>query len=120
MLEDPADQLVRRLKRLPAERQRLWTNSRSVWYRLFLGWLCLPTMLLLVLDRPVAVIVAYSVMGALFMPFLAGTLLYMNSRTRWVGRLRNRWLATFLLVLCLVLFGFLGVTELLETLSRGS
>ena len=30
--------------------------------------------------------VAYAVMGALFMPLLALTLLIMNNRVRWVGR----------------------------------
>ena len=52
----------------------------------------------------------YSVVGALFMPFLAATLLYMNSRRDWVGdRLRNGWLTNALLILSLVLFGYLSV-----------
>jgi Mn2+/Fe2+ NRAMP family transporter len=73
---------------------------------------------LLPADRPVGVVVAYAVTGALFMPFLAGTLLYMNGRRDWVGALRNGWLATALLVLCLILFGYLGWVELREVVGR--
>jgi hypothetical protein len=63
--------------------------------------------------------VLYAVAGALFMPFLAGTLLYMNSRVEWVGRdLRSGRLTQVLLLLCLALFAYLGVRELLEALGR--
>ena len=107
------------MKGLSPERRRALVHTRSKWYRIYLAWLSLPTMLLLLVNRPVAVIVLYAMMGALFMPFLAATLLYLNSRVRWVGReLRNGWFNTCVLILCLVLFGYLGVTQLLETLNR--
>jgi Mn2+/Fe2+ NRAMP family transporter len=78
-------------------------------------------MALLFTERPVAVIVTYAVVGALFMPFLAGTLLYMNSRPDWVGSdLRNGWLTTLLLILCLALFGFLGIRELASVILPSS
>ena len=94
------------------------SGELPVWYRGYLVWLCLPPMLLLLFDRPVAVIVVYSVLGALFMPVLAATLLYMNSRAAWVGeRLRNGWPSTVLLLLCLALFGILAGLELWDTLS---
>jgi Mn2+/Fe2+ NRAMP family transporter len=106
------------MKRLDADGQREFVSARSAWYRLFLAYLSLPTMLLLAFDKPVTVIVAYSVLGALFMPFLAATLLYMNSRSAWVGEtLRNRPLQWLGLVVCLLLFGFLGVSELLDKLG---
>ncbi len=105
------------MKRLAPEAQRAFVSRRSPWYRAYLLYLCLPPMALLYMERPVAVIVAYAVAGSLFMPFLAGTLLYMNSRTDWVGRdLRNGWATTVLLTLCLVLFGYLGLQELWVTL----
>ena len=70
------------------------------------------------MTKPVMLIVAYSVLGALFMPFLAATLLYMNSRAEWVGRdLRNGPLQRLALVVCLLLFGFLGGSRLLEALT---
>jgi Mn2+/Fe2+ NRAMP family transporter len=106
------------MKRLGPAEQRAFVSTRSPWYRAFLLYLCLPPMTLLFMDRPVAVIVAYAVAGSLFMPFLAGTLLYMNSRSDWVGAdLRNRPAMTGLLVVCLALFACLAVHELWETLS---
>ena len=70
--------------------------------------------MLLYLDRPIWLIVVYSVLSALFMPFLAGTLLYLNSRKDLVGEWRNGWLATTFLVLGLVLFGYVGIVKILE------
>lgn len=103
------------LKRLDPRAQRRFVGTRSPWYRGFLAYLALPPMALLVFDRPVLVIVAYAVAGALFMPFLAGTLLLMNSRTAWVGaNMRNGWVTNALLALCLILFGYLGVQQILS------
>lgn len=90
-------------------------DTRSSAYRGFLLWLCLPPMLLLWFERPVQVILLYSVLGALFMPFLAGTLLYMNRRTSWVGQeFRNGWLTSAVLGLALLLFGVLGWVSIRE------
>jgi Mn2+/Fe2+ NRAMP family transporter len=109
------------LKRLSPADQREFVSTRSSWYRGYLLYLCLPPMALLFAERPVAVIVTYAVVGALFMPFLAGTLLYMNSRPDWVGPdLRNGWLTTLLLILCLALFGLLGIRELANVILPSS
>ena len=88
-------------------------DVRSAPYRWFLAWLALPPMVLLAVDRPVAVVIAYSVLGALFMPFLAGTLLVLGSRQTLVGqKLRNGWLSTVVLVACLVMFFTLAVVKI--------
>lgn len=109
------------LRRLDARGRRALVNSRSGAYRAYLGWLSLPTLLLLFFDRPVTLIVVYSVLGSVFMPFLAATLLYMNCRTDWVGReSRNGWWQIVGLVFCLILFGILGGLELVEAVTRGS
>jgi len=110
---------VGQLRRLDDDDRRAIVNPRSGWYRMFLCWLSLPTLALLAFQRPVALIVFYSVLGALFMPFMAATLLYMNSRTAWVGReLRNRPWQILALVVCLVLFGILGGLELLDMFTH--
>ena len=83
----------------------------SPWYRGFLLFLALPTQLALLLQQPVSLVLVYTVIGALFMPFLAATLLYMNTRRGWVGRLRSGWLSNSLLVLALALFAYLSVVE---------
>lgn len=103
------------VKRLPPEKHAQFISSKSIWYRGYLLWLAGPPLLLLLLDKPVAVIVLYSIIGALFMPFLSGTLLYMNSRRDWVGdEFRNGWLTNLILLLSLLLFGYLCIDELLN------
>ncbi len=61
----------------------------------------------------------YAVFGALFMPFLALTLLVMNGRTAWVGRdLRNGWATTTALAVTLLVFVYIGGGEALAALRR--
>jgi Mn2+/Fe2+ NRAMP family transporter len=64
-----------------------WGNMRGVdsghpstriggkYFKFYLVWLTFPPMVLLLLDRPIGLILVYGVLGALFMPFLAVTLL---------------------------------------------
>ena len=55
----------------------------------------------------------YAVMGALFMPLLALTLLVMNNRRDWVGaRFCNGWLINGLLVATLLLIAAFGILQL--------
>ncbi len=64
-------------------------------------------------DRPVVVVITYTVVGSLFIPFLAATLLYMNNRVRWHSPVkRNGWLANLVLTLVLVFFVVVAVLEL--------
>jgi Mn2+/Fe2+ NRAMP family transporter len=92
-------------------------TPNSWYYKGFLLFLAFPPMLLLLFGKPVWIIVIYAVTGAFFMPFLAGTLLWMNNTREWVGELRNRWLVNALLVLSLVLFGYLAATEIVEAVG---
>jgi Mn2+/Fe2+ NRAMP family transporter len=106
------------IRRLDRQRREEMISSRSWWYRGYLFWLSIPPLVLFALDKPVAVIVAYAVMSALFMPFLAGTLLYLNSQSRWIGRnLRNRWWSVGMLAICLILFGYLGLREVIDLVT---
>ena len=76
-------------------------------------------MLLLLLDQPVGLILAYGTLGALFMPFLAITLLVLLNRRDDVvpGQWRNGWLSNSLMALCALLFLALAVNELRELLA---
>jgi hypothetical protein len=76
-----------------------------------------PPLLLVAFGRPVGLIVVYAVVGSLFMPFLAATLLALNTRARLVGeRLRSGLVANAALVLALGLFAVLAITEIVERL----
>ena len=104
-------------KRVPKEDRAAMISPQSPYYRGFLLFLTFPTMILLWFDRPVAIIIAYTIVGSLFMPFLAGTLLYMNSKREWLGDLRTGWLLNSLLVMALLLFLYLGINQLIDVFT---
>jgi len=55
----------------------------------------------------------YAVIGAMFMPFLASVLIYLNSCSRWVGtRYRNRISTTLVLAATLLFFAVAGWIEI--------
>ena len=91
-------------------------NTTASAYRGFLVFLALPPMALLFLDRPIWIIKIYTLTGGLFMPLLAGTLLWLNSRRSLVGEMRNGCVATGTLVLALVLFLLIATRQLADML----
>lgn len=89
--------------------------------RVYLGalaWLAGPPLVLLWFRQPVAVVVTFSIVGAFFMPFLAGTLLYVNNRRDWVGALANGRLGNGALIVCMAAFGLACVYEIVGVLTR--
>jgi Mn2+/Fe2+ NRAMP family transporter len=92
-------------------------TERSWPYRGYLLWLTFPPMLLLFLGRPFALVVAYGALGAFFMPFLAGTLLWLLNSRRAPERWRNGWLSNTLLAGAALLFVVLCVNELTNLAS---
>lgn len=86
--------------------------SKTPAYRWYLIYLTFVPMLLLLWGRPFWVIILYTVTGSFFMPLVAGLLLYMNSRRRWLGDFINRWYTKVLLIICLLLFSTLVVIEI--------
>lgn len=91
-------------------------DTDSVYYKTYLLYLALPPMVLLLFERPVWMVVIYAIAGALFMPFLAGTLLYMNNRYPWVKNFKNGWLVNTLLVIGLALFAYVSLSEIRDLL----
>jgi Mn2+/Fe2+ NRAMP family transporter len=72
-------------------------------------------MALVPLGRPLWLILAYTVIGAFFMPFLAFALLWLNSRRGPQGRALGYGLVTrMLLAATVLLFLVLGIRQLLE------
>jgi len=92
--------------------------SRTPAYRIFLFWLAIPPLSLLALGKPVLLVVIYSVLGALFIPFLAATLLFLNGRREWVGSLRNGPWTIVVLLACLLLFGYIAYDQLGEAFEK--
>lgn len=93
-------------------------GDRSPAFRAYVLWLTLPPMLLLFMDRPFGLIVAYGVLGSLFMPFLAGTLLWLLNSNRVPTEWRSGRVSNLLLGGAAVLFAVLAGRELVG-LFRG-
>lgn len=86
-------------------------------YRLALVFLTLAPLPFAFTGRPLFIIVAYTIIGSLFVPFLAATLLYLNNRVRWSAAVpRNHWTTNVLLVAILVLFMAVGAQEVIGAL----
>lgn len=93
--------------------------TKTTSYRVFL--VCLAVIPLVFLKLKVETIqLTYAVLGALFMPLLALTLLMMNNRRSWVGdRFRSGWLINMFLAATLILFATVGGRALLDSLRPG-
>jgi Mn2+/Fe2+ NRAMP family transporter len=88
------------------------TRVGGRYFRFYLVWLTFPPMLLFQLDRPIGLIIAYGVLGALFMPFLAVTLLGLLNSSRVSAEWRNGPLTNAAMVVCAVVFVVLGASQL--------
>ncbi|WP_179816129.1 Nramp family divalent metal transporter [Allostreptomyces psammosilenae] len=88
-------------------------RERSAAFRGYMLWLTFPPMLLLFVDRPFALVLAYGVIGALFMPFLAGTLLWLLNSSRTPRQWRNGWLSNTMLTAAGALFLVLCAREVI-------
>jgi hypothetical protein len=69
------------------------------------------------MRRPLFVIVTYTIVGSLLIPFLAATLLYLNNRVKWTAPVpHNHWTTNVLLLLILALFMMVGAQEVINAL----
>ena len=106
------------LKKLPPEERLRVTKVTSKPYRLALLFVTLAPIPFAFTGQPVQVIVAYTVVGSLFVPFLAATLLYLNNRVKWSSPVpKNGWAANALLLVNLGLFAILGWQEAVNALT---
>ena len=70
------------LKGLRSPSAREVTKVTSTPYRLGLLFITLVPLPFAFTGRPIAIMVTYTIVGSLFVPFLAATLLYLNNRVR--------------------------------------
>lgn len=94
------------------------TRTGGKYFKFYLLWITFPPMTLLLLDRPIFLILLYGVLGALFMPFLAVTLLALLNTRRIPDNWRNGPTTNVLLIITAVLFGILGVIQTWEAVAK--
>ncbi|WP_267243141.1 Nramp family divalent metal transporter [Streptomyces sp. PR69] len=88
--------------------------ERSLPFRAYLLWLTFPPIALLFLDKPFGLVVAYGVLGAAFMPFLALTLVWLLNSSRTPAEWRNGVLSNVMLSAAGLLFVVLCVQQVRE------
>jgi Mn2+/Fe2+ NRAMP family transporter len=105
---------------LSVEARKEITKVTSRPYQLGLVVISLVPLPLAFTGAPLLIIVTYTVIGSLFVPFLAGTLLYLNNRVAWADTAvpKNAMITNLLLVAILVLFLFVGAQEAMSALRR--
>jgi Mn2+/Fe2+ NRAMP family transporter len=89
-------------------------RERSAPFRAYLIWLTFPPMTLLWLEQPFGLVVAYGVLGAFFMPFLALTLIWLLNSERTPREWRNGILSNVMLFAAGMLFIVLCVQQVRE------
>lgn len=99
---------------LASETETEELRSNPVHARGYMLWLTFPSMMLLFIDRPFMLIVGYGVLGALFMPFLAVTLLLLLNNRQMPSDWRNGWISNSLLAITCLIFAALGIHQLIK------
>lgn len=95
------------------------TRVGGKYFKFYLLWLTFPPMLLFLLGKPILLILVYGALGALFMPFLAVTLLGLLNGHRVPREWANgRW-SNLALGFTALLFVVLGVQQLVAAVSKG-
>ena len=107
------------LRRMPPEQRKAATRPGSTPYRVALLFMAFAAVPFAFLGKPLMIVVAFTVLGSLFIPFLAATLLYLNNRIPFPLPLRSNCLATnIVLGLIVVLFLLVGALEIVELVAR--
>jgi Mn2+/Fe2+ NRAMP family transporter len=106
------------MKKVSPERRAQLVAVSSTPYRLALLFITLVPLPFAFVRRPLLIIVIYTIVGGLFIPFLAATLLYLNNRVRWSAAVpRNHWTTNALLIVILLMFLLVGSQEIINALS---
>ena len=93
------------------------TRVGGKYFKWYLIWLTFPPMILLFLDQPFGLIIAYGVLGALFMPFMAVANLGLLNGKHIPAEWRNNWWQNIALGITAVLFIILGVYQLWNAIT---
>jgi Mn2+/Fe2+ NRAMP family transporter len=104
---------------MPPRQRQLATRVGGRPYRAALLFMALCSIPFAFIGRPLVIVIAFTVLGSLFIPFLAATLLYLNNRVPFPPPLRsNRLVTNLLLGLVVVLFLIIGGLETHAFLKR--
>ena len=99
-------------KKMPPEARQEVVKVTSTPYRLALAFITLVPLPFAFTGQPIQVVITYTIVSSLFVPFVAATLLYLNNRVQWSDNVpRNGTFTNLLLIAILVLFAMVGYQE---------
>ena len=105
---------VRTARRAPESEDDKYLSETNVWFRGFLVWCAFPPMILFTLQEPVLLVIIYAALGALLLPFMAGTLLYLLNSRRVETDFRNKILSNVVMSVAVLLFVAIAAVEIRE------
>ena len=98
-------------KMTPDERLEV-VKVTSTPYRLALLFITLVPLPFAFTGQPIQVVITYTIVSSLFVPFVALTMLYLNNRVKWTEAVpHNSMITNLLLIGILVLFAVVGYQE---------
>jgi hypothetical protein len=101
------------MRKYPRARREALTKITSTPYRVALGLMTLIPVAFAFLDQPLFLIRTFTIVGSLFIPFVAATLLYLNNVRipAASGVPRNSLFVNAVLILALIVFAMVGAAE---------
>jgi Mn2+/Fe2+ NRAMP family transporter len=107
------------LRGVPPDQRKTAIRPGTPPYRAALMFMAVASVPFSFLGSPLVIVIAFTILGSLFIPFVAATLLYLNNRITFPAPMRSNRLATnVFLGLIVVLFGIVGALEIMELLRR--
>ena len=80
---------VRTIREVPNEEASDYLSEKRIFFQGFLAWMSFPPMILLAFGEPVLLVIVYASLGALYLPFLAITLLILLNSQRMAHEYRT-------------------------------
>lgn len=107
---------IRVLRRYPhQDKLEHEMSAKSVEFRAAIVYLSIATLVIMGLGKPVTLVLIYAAISAFILPVLAIALLVILNRSSVPAALRNKELSNVLLTICFLLFGFLAVLQVKES-----
>lgn len=107
---------IRVLRRYPHQDESEFDMSaKSIEFRGAIVYLSIATLVIMGLGKPVTLVLIYAAISAFILPVLAIALLVILNRSSVPAALRNKEVSNVLLTICFLLFGFLAVLQVKES-----
>lgn len=103
---------ARTVSKAPEEKADTYLSEKSPYFRGFLVWCAFPPMVLFAFGQPVLLVIIYAALGALLVPFMAATLLWLLNSRSLAQDYRNKIPSNVVMAVALLLFVAIAVEEI--------